>query len=221
MAGTGKRRIAVLISGSGTNLQALIDACAEPTFPAGIGLVISNMAEAGGLERAARAGLPALTIPHRDFPDRASFEAAIDDALRAADIELICLAGFMRVLTDGFVSAWSGRMINIHPSLLPAFKGLDTHRRALEAGVRFAGCTVHYVVPAVDAGPIIGQAVTPILPDDDAERLRQRVLGLEHRLYPRCLGLVAEGRIRLEGDRARLDGPPPAALETDEGWISP
>jgi len=190
-------KIGVLISGRGSNLQALIEACARPDYPAEIALVIANRADAFGLERARQAGLAMRVIPHRDFADRASFDAALDEALRRADVELVCNAGFMRILTPWFVERWRDRQINIHPSLLPAFPGLHTHERVLAAGVRFSGCTVHFVRAAMDTGPIIAQAVVPVLPDDDAERLAARVLAAEHRLFPLALRLVAEGRARI------------------------
>jgi phosphoribosylglycinamide formyltransferase-1 len=213
-------RVAVLISGRGSNLQALIDACADPTFPAEIRLVISNEPSAQGLARAERAGIPARVIPHKQFPDRPTFDAAVERALEEAGTELICLAGFMRIFSDGFVERWRDRMINIHPSLLPAFKGLKVHERVLAAGVRFTGCTVHYVRPAMDAGPIIVQAAVAVLPGDDAARLAQRVLAEEHKIYPLALRLIAEGRVRVAGERAEIDGataPTPAALVNPTG----
>jgi phosphoribosylglycinamide formyltransferase-1 len=202
MARLSQRRlkIGVLISGRGSNLQALIDACALPDYPAEIALVIANRADAFGIERARRAGVPAMVIPHRDFPDRESFDAALDAALRQAGVELVCTAGFMRILTAWFVERWHDRQINIHPSLLPLFPGLHTHERALAAGVRFTGCTVHFVRFGVDTGPIIAQAAVPVLPDDDADRLAARVLAAEHRLFPLALRLVAEGRTRIVAD---------------------
>ena len=196
----GRPKIGVLISGRGSNLQALIDACALPDYPAEIALVIANRADAFGIERARRAGVPAMVIPHRDFADRESFDAALDAALRQAGVELVCTAGFMRILTAWFVERWHDRQINIHPSLLPLFPGLHTHERALAAGVRFAGCTVHFVRLGVDTGPIIAQAAVPVLPDDDADRLAARVLAAEHRLFPLALRLVAEGRTRIVAD---------------------
>ena len=196
----GRLKIGVLISGRGSNLQALIDACALPDYPAEIALVIANRADAFGIERARRAGVPAMVIPHRDFPDRESFDAALDAALRQAGVELVCTAGFMRILTAWFVERWHDRQINIHPSLLPLFPGLHTHERALAAGVRFAGCTVHFVRLGVDTGPIIAQAAVPVLPNDDADRLAARVLAAEHRLFPLALRLVAEGRTRIVAD---------------------
>jgi len=189
-----KLRVGVLISGRGSNLQALLDACADPAFPAEIALVISNVATAQGLERAERAGIPTKVIDHKQFPTRAAFDAVMDEALRAAGIELVCLAGFMRLLSDGFVEGWQGRMINIHPSLLPSFKGMHTHAQALAAGVKRHGCTVHYVTPALDDGPTIAQAEVPVLEGDTEETLAARVLEAEHRLYPLALKMVAEGK---------------------------
>jgi phosphoribosylglycinamide formyltransferase 1 len=208
-------RVGVLISGRGSNLQALIDACADPAFPAEIRLVISNVPGAAGLARAERAGIRTDIIAHKQFPDRESFDAAIDLALDGAGIELICLAGFMRLLTDGFVERWRDRMINIHPSLLPAFKGVKVHEQVLAAGVRFSGCTVHFVRPAMDEGPIIVQSAVPVLPGDDAARLAERVLAEEHKIYPLALRLIAEGRVRVTDERAEISdavGPVPAAL---------
>jgi phosphoribosylglycinamide formyltransferase 1 len=193
-------KVAVLISGRGSNLQALIDACAQRDFPAAIRLVLSNRGDAQGLARAAQAGIATQVISHRDFATRDAFDAALDAALQAAGIELVCLAGFMRLLGEAFVERWRDRLVNIHPSLLPAFRGLDTHARALAAGVRFTGCTVHFVRAAVDDGPIIVQAAVPVLPDDDGEALAARVLAAEHRAYPLALRLIADGRIRVCAD---------------------
>ena len=215
-----KKRVAVLISGRGSNLQALIDACARPGFPAEIGLVISNVAGVQGLERAERAGIPTRVIPHRDFAERARFDAAIDAALAEAGIELVCLAGFMRILGEPFVARWRDRLVNIHPSLMPAFKGLHTHERALAAGVRFTGCTVHFVRPAMDDGPIIVQAAVPILPGDDAGRLAARVLEAEHEAYPLALRLIAEGRVRVVDERVEIAGStstPPSRVLNPQG----
>ena len=189
-----RKRVGVLISGRGSNLQALLDACADPTYPAEIVLVISNKPGAQGLERAARAGVPSLTIAPGDHPDRAACDAAMTAALEAAGVEVVCLAGFMRLLSETFVDHWRDRTINIHPSLLPQFPGLDTHARALKAGVERHGCTVHFLRFEMDSGPIIGQTEVPVLAGDDAEMLAARVLEAEHRLYPRCLRLVVEGR---------------------------
>jgi len=206
-----RKRVGVLISGRGSNLQALLDACADPAFPAEIVLVISNRAEAPGLARAARAGVPAQVIARRGHPDRAACDAAMTAALEAAGVELVCLAGFMRMLGEAFVEHWRDRMINIHPALLPLFPGLDTHARALEAGVKLHGCTVHLVRFEIDSGPILGQAAVPVLPGDDAETLAARVLEAEHRLYPHCLRLVAEGRVEVRGATAETPGIDPEA----------
>lgn len=203
-------RVAVLISGRGSNLQALIDACSHSDFPAAIVAVISNKPDAFGLERARRAGLPALVVDHRG-KTREAFEVELQQELQRSGAEFICLAGFMRLLTAGFVQNWSGRMINIHPSLLPAFKGVHVHEQALAAGVRFSGCTVHYVVPEMDAGPIIAQAVVPVAQDDNPDRLAERILAAEHRLYPQVLRWFAERRVVLEGGCVRIaDGVMPA-----------
>jgi phosphoribosylglycinamide formyltransferase-1 len=207
-------KVGVLISGRGSNLQALIDACAAPDYPAEIVLVLSNRADALGVERARRAGLETTVIPHRDFAAREGFEVALDAALREAGAELVCNAGFLRILTPWFVERWRDRQINIHPSLLPAFPGLRTHERALAAGVRFSGCTVHFVRPAMDEGPIIAQAAVPVLPSDDAETLAARVLAAEHRLFPLALRLVAEGRAMVVGEHVVIagSGAPTAAV---------
>jgi phosphoribosylglycinamide formyltransferase 1 len=199
-------RVGVLISGRGSNLQALIDACTDPGFPAEISLVISNNPTAAGLARAERAGIPTRVIPHKQYPDRPSFDAEIERALEQARIELVCLAGFMRIFSDGFVERWRDRMINIHPSLLPAFKGTKVHEQVLAAGVRFTGCTVHFVRPAMDEGPIVVQAAVAVLPGDDAARLAERVLAEEHKIYPLALRLIAEGRVKVIGERAEISG---------------
>jgi len=206
---TTKKRTGVLISGRGTNLQALIDAAAKPDFPAEIALVLSNVADAPGLQRAAKAGIATKTIPHRGHGSREAFDILVDAALREANIDLVCLAGFMRVLSDSFVRRWEGKLINIHPSLLPAFKGLDVHQRVLDAGVTISGCTVHFVVTELDSGPIIAQAAVPVLTGDDEEALAARTLEAEHKIYPMALGLLAAGRVRLEKGRALFDGVPP------------
>jgi phosphoribosylglycinamide formyltransferase-1 len=202
-------KVGVLVSGNGSNLQTLIDLCATPDMPAEIALVISNKPGVMALDRAARAGIPTQVIPHQDFPDRIAFDQAMDAALRAAGVEFICLAGFMRVLSEMFVELWRDKLINIHPALLPSFKGLHTHRQALEAGVRFHGCTVHIVRPQLDDGPILVQAVVPVRPDDDEQSLAARVLKAEHRAYPLALKLIAEGRVTIDGSRARIDGHAP------------
>lgn len=201
-------KTAVLISGRGSNLRALLEACAEPGFPAEIALVIANVPGAGGLRHAAAFGVPSEVVDHRDHVDRQAFEEVLDARLQAAGIELVCLAGFMRVLTSGFVATWRDRIINIHPSLLPAFRGLDTHARALAAGVRISGCTVHFIRPATDEGPIIVQAAVPVHPDDSPDSLADRVLAAEHRCFPLALRLVAEGRALVDGERVVIEGAP-------------
>ena len=206
-----RRRVGILLSGRGSNAAALIAAAAEQGFPAEIVLVLSNNAGAGGLELAARAGIEALAIDHRPFGrDRAAHEAALDAAMRARGVELVCLAGYMRVLTPLLVSRWAGRMLNIHPSLLPCFPGLDTHGRALRAGVRLHGCTVHLVTEGVDEGPILAQAAVPVLPDDTEEALAARVLAQEHRIYPAALAALAGGGAVPADAAAALCNPVPA-----------
>ncbi|PZR87348.1 MAG: phosphoribosylglycinamide formyltransferase [Stutzerimonas stutzeri] len=196
-------RTAILISGRGSNMVALIEAAKAADFPAEIVLVAANRPDAGGLERAAAAGIATASVDHRPFgKDREAFEQALDAELQAHGIELVVLAGFMRVLTPWFVTRWQGRLINIHPSLLPDFRGTHTHARALEAGVAAHGCTVHFVVPELDAGPTILQAKVPVLPGDDEASLSARVLEQEHRIYPQALALVASGAIRLEDGAA-------------------
>jgi phosphoribosylglycinamide formyltransferase-1 len=199
-------KLGVLISGRGSNLQALIDACRHEDYPAEIVLVISNKADAQGLKRAQSAGIATLTISHRDYEDRDVFETAIGSALQDAGVELVCLAGFMRLLGEPFVERWRDRLINIHPSLLPAFKGLNTQARAVDAGVRISGCTVHFVRPAMDDGPIIVQAAVPVLAGDDEDTLAARILVAEHKAYPLAVRLIAEGRARVVNERVVIDG---------------
>jgi phosphoribosylglycinamide formyltransferase-1 len=202
-----RARVAVLISGRGSNMAALLAAAADPAYPAEIALVLSNRADAAGLAHATARGVPTAVVESRDFRgDRAGFEAAMQALLDRHDIRLLALAGFMRVLTEGFVARWDGRMINIHPSLLPAFPGLDTHARALAAGVRLHGCTVHLVSAGVDEGPILAQAAVPVVPGDDKAALAARVLAQEHRLYPAALAWLAAGRVAVAGGVARVDG---------------
>jgi phosphoribosylglycinamide formyltransferase-1 len=190
---TAQTKVAVLISGRGSNMRALVEAARAPDYPAEIVVVIANRADAAGLQFAEESGIATSVIAHGNFPDRAGFDAALDTEIRRHGAEFICLAGFMRLLTDGFVEAWRDRMINIHPSLLPEFRGLDTHGRALEAGVEQAGCTVHFVRADVDSGPIVLQATVPVLPGDSEDTLAARVLEQEHILYPKALRLVLEG----------------------------
>jgi phosphoribosylglycinamide formyltransferase 1 len=202
-----RKRVAVLISGRGSNMTSLIEAAKAPSYPAEVALVISNRAQAAGLARAAAEGVPTLVIDHRPHgQDRAAFERLLQNALDEQRIELVCLGGFMRLFTPAFAEHWRGRMINIHPTLLPAFRGLDPHRQALEAGVKISGATVHFVVPDTDAGPIIAQAAVPVRDDDSAETLSARVLAVEHRVYPLALKLLAEGRVRIIDGRCVIDG---------------
>lgn len=196
-----KRKVGILISGRGSNMSALIDAAEDADFPAEIALVLSNRANAGGLKVAEEAGLATAVVDHKAYADRASFDAAVDARLREAGVEIVCLAGFMRLLTPDFVEAWRNRMINIHPSLLPLFPGLHTHERAIEAGMRLAGCTVHFVRAEMDSGPIIAQAAVPIAFDDTPETLAKRVLSAEHEIYPLALALVAGDLVWVEGER--------------------
>jgi phosphoribosylglycinamide formyltransferase-1 len=195
-----RKHVGVLISGRGSNLQALIEACRAPTFPAKIVLVVSNVPSAQGLLRAEAGLIPAVTINHKDFASREDFDAALDAALREAGVELLCNAGFMRLHSEGFVRRWWNRHLNIHPSLLPAFKGLRTHARVLEEGVKISGCTVHFVRPELDCGPIVAQGAVPVLPGDTPDSLAARVLEAEHRLYPHALRLVASDAVRVEGE---------------------
>jgi phosphoribosylglycinamide formyltransferase 1 len=196
-----KLRLGILISGRGSNMQALIEACGDQAYPAEIVVVISNVPGAPGLARATATGITTLVIDHRAYADRSAFEDALHAALLARRVDLVCLAGFMRLLTDAFVGRWHDRLINIHPSLLPAFRGLRVHERVIAYGARFSGCTVHFVRPSMDDGPIIIQAVVPVHPDDDAEHLAARVLIEEHRIYPLAVRLIAEGRARVIAER--------------------
>jgi phosphoribosylglycinamide formyltransferase-1 len=201
-----KMKLGVLISGRGSNLQALIDACKDDGYPAEIALVMSNVAGAGGLERAETAGIATAVVDHKGFPTRELFEDALHKKLSEAGVELICLAGFMRVLTPRFIERWPDKVVNIHPSLLPAFTGIHVHEQVVAKGVRFSGCTVHFVRPDVDAGPIIVQAVLPVLDDDDAEKLAARVLNQEHIIFPLAVRLIAEGRVTVMDERTIIDG---------------
>ena len=196
-----KKRVAILISGRGANMAALIAAARKPDYPAEIAVVLSNRPDAGGLRRAGAEGIATVVVDHDDFgKDREAFERAVQAQLEAYRIDIVCLAGFMRQLTPWLVSRWSGLMINIHPALLPSFRGLHTHERALEAGVKIHGATVHFVVPEVDSGPIIAQAAVPVLDDDTPDTLAARVLAAELRIYPSALGLVASGKSSITAD---------------------
>jgi len=205
-----RKRVGVLISGRGSNMAALIEAAKAPGYPAEISLVLSNRPDAAGLQTAKAEGIATAAVDHTRFgKDRAAFEHAMQAELENHNIELVCLAGFMRLLTPAFVERWQNRMLNIHPALLPFFKGLDTHARALAAGVKLHGATVHFVVPEMDAGPIIAQGAVPVRDDDTEERLAARVIKVEHRLYPLALRLVAEGKVRVENGRCFIAGAAP------------
>jgi phosphoribosylglycinamide formyltransferase 1 len=213
-----KRRVAILISGRGSNMVALIEASKEETFPAEIVVVISNRADAGGLEKAKSSGIPTLAIESKPFgADRAAFEAVLQSALDEHRVDLICLGGFMRLLTAAFVQRWYGRMLNIHPSLLPSFPGLEPQAQALRAGVKISGATVHFVIPETDAGPILMQGAVAVRVDDTPETLGARILEIEHRIYPDALRLVAGGQVRLEGDICKTTG----SAGIDDTLISP
>lgn len=196
-----RKRVGVLISGRGSNLQALINACKKREYPAEIVLVISNVPQAQGLLRAEAALIPTLTINHKEFPTREAFDAAIDAALNEAGVEILCNAEFMRLHTPGFVERWRDRHLNVHPSLLPAFRGLHTHERVVAAGCKISGCTVHFVRPEMDEGPIVAQAAVPVFAGDSADTLAARVLDAEHHLYPHALALVASGTISVREER--------------------
>jgi phosphoribosylglycinamide formyltransferase 1 len=203
-----KKRVAVLISGRGSNMTALIEAAQAKDYPAEIVLVVSNRPDAAGLERAREAAIATAVVDHRPFgKDREAFECALDEELRKRGIEIVCLAGFMRLLTSWFIGRWRGRILNIHPALLPEFKGLDTHRRALEAGVKQHGATVHFVVEETDAGPVISQQSVPVLQGDTEATLAARVLEIEHRIYPEALRLVAEGRAKFAAPQPEIKNP--------------
>ncbi|MGQ7791519.1 phosphoribosylglycinamide formyltransferase [Faunimonas sp. B44] len=216
-----RTRTAVLISGRGSNLAALLAAAREPGYPAEIALVVSNRPDAGGLGHAAGAGVATAIVDHRSHAGKPAFEAALQAVLEAARIELVCLAGFMRLLSEAFVERWRDRMINVHPSLLPSFRGLDTHARAIEAGVRIHGATVHFVRSDVDTGPIIVQGAVPVLSSDTADSLAARVLAVEHRIYPRALALVATGAATVVAEKVVLGAEPEGAEARCLIWPGP
>jgi phosphoribosylglycinamide formyltransferase-1 len=202
-----KRRVAILISGRGSNMAALIEAARTPDFPAEIVVVISNRSDAGGLEKATASGIPTRAIESKPFgKDRAAFEAVLQSALEQHRVELICLGGFMRLFTSEFVQRWHGRMLNIHPSLLPSFAGLEPQAQALRAGVKISGATVHFVIAQTDSGPIVMQGAVAVCDGDTPEQLAARIIAIEHRIYPEALRLVASGRIRIEGDICKIAG---------------
>lgn len=204
-----RKRVAVLISGRGSNMAALIEAAKDKNYPAEIALVVSNRSDAGGLLVARADGIATEVVDHAQFgQDRAAFERALQAVLEKYRIDLVCLAGFMRLLTPAFVGQWQNRLLNIHPALLPAFKGLDTHKRALQAKAKVHGATVHFVVAEMDSGPIIAQGAVAVRDNDSEETLATRVLAVEHRIYPLALKLVAEGRVRIENGRCLIDGVP-------------
>jgi phosphoribosylglycinamide formyltransferase-1 len=196
-----RKRTAILISGHGSNMRSLIENAREPSFPAEIVLVLSNKPDAGGLSFARDAGIATAAVDHKIYAGREEFERSVQVLLELHRIELICLAGFMRLLTPVFVGSWNGRLLNIHPALLPSYRGLHTHQRALDDGVKIHGCTVHFVVPSMDEGPIIAQAAVPVLDQDTAQTLAARVLEQEHIIYPKALALIAGGKYRVEGNR--------------------
>ena len=210
---TGRLRLGILASGGGTNMQAILDHCSDGSLAAEVAVVISNNPAAGALERARRGGVEARCIDHRHFASRQAFDQTVVATLQEAGVELVVLAGFMRLISEPFLQAYPGRIINIHPALLPAFPGLHVQRKALEYGARFSGCTVHFVDGGVDTGPIIIQAVVPVLDDDTEESLAARILVQEHRIYPRAIQLFAENRLRLEGRRVVIDPPLPPTAE--------
>ena len=203
---TQKKRVAVLISGRGSNMLALLEAAGDPNYPAEIVGVISDNPDAKGLAIASANGISTAVFPRRDYSSKEAHDAAIDAELERLEADIVCLAGYMRLLTPGFARKWAGKMVNIHPSLLPLFKGLDTHNRAIESGMRVHGCSVHFVTPELDDGPVVAQAVVPILPTDDADSLAARVLTVEHKLYPLAVRLLALGKARMENDKAVLTG---------------
>jgi len=206
-----KLRVGILISGRGSNMAALIEAAREPGYPAEIACVVSNVASAAGLEIAKKAGVAATALPHKDFADRESFDRAVSAELEKHGVGLVAMAGFMRIQSPWFPERWAGRLINIHPSLLPAFKGLNVQQQALDAGARLSGCTVHFVTSELDSGPIIAQAAVPVLAGDTADALAARILRQEHRLYPRVVRWFAEGRIALNNGRVEVAGVPQGA----------
>ncbi len=206
-------KLGILFSGRGSNLQALIDACKDEKYPAEIAIAICNNPNAEGIAIAEAAGVPVQVINHKEYEDRDTFDAALDTTLKEAAVELVCNAGFMRILTSGFVKSWHNRQLNIHPSLLPAFKGLHVHDRVLQSGARLTGATVHFVRDEMDEGPIVAQVAVPVASDDTVETLSERVLKAEHQIYPMAIRLVAEGKARVQGERVAIDG----VSETNSG----
>jgi phosphoribosylglycinamide formyltransferase-1 len=221
MTNTAKKRTAVLISGRGSNMQALVEAAKQPDYPVEIALVISNRPEAPGLAWAKEQGIPAVALDHKRYESREHFEGQLTSMLSLSKIDLIALAGFLRLMTPAFVESWSGRMINIHPSLLPSFKGLHTHEQVLAAGVKITGCTVHFVSAEMDEGPIIAQSAVPVMPEDTASQLAARVLISEHKIYPAALAAVARGDVRLIADKVEMQPVVNAAINQEFALFSP
>ncbi|SHI74453.1 formyltetrahydrofolate-dependent phosphoribosylglycinamide formyltransferase [Malonomonas rubra DSM 5091] len=217
MSASKKLKLGVLASGGGTNLQSIIDQCQQQQIDAEIVLVLCNNPGAGALDRAEKAGLPNTCINHRDFEAREAFDEAVVAALQEAGVELVVLAGFMRIISEVFVAAFPNRIINIHPALLPSFPGLHVQKKAIEYGARFSGCTVHFVDTGVDTGPIIMQAVVPILDEDTEDSLAARILQQEHKIYPRAIQLIAEDRIKIDGRRVRIDD----SVDAEAALINP
>jgi len=216
-----KLKLGVLISGRGSNMLSLIHAANKTDYPAEIAMVISNNANAGGLTKASDAGIVTVSLPHRAFANQEYFETALHEHLTSAKVDLICLAGFMRILSPEFVGRWKDRLINIHPSILPAFKGLHVHERVLEAGVQISGCTVHFVRPEMDDGPIIIQAAVPVETDDDEASLSARVLAAEHQIYPQAVEMIARGEVRVSGNRALIEPRDDAVTRDMAALINP
>jgi phosphoribosylglycinamide formyltransferase-1 len=214
---TRRRRVGILISGRGSNMMALVEAARAADYPAEIAAIISNRPDAAGLAWAKAQGLPARAIDHKAFPSREAFDEAVHAVLEEAGVELVALAGFMRIQSAGFVQKWLGRQLNIHPALLPSFKGLHPHRQALEAGVKISGCTVHFVTEMTDSGPIVAQAAVRVLDSDTPATLEARILAVEHKLYPYALALVASGQATIENGRVKTA----TSLDADEALISP
>lgn len=196
----GKLKVGILISGRGSNMAALVEAAQDPAFPAEVSCVLSNRPDAGGLDFARERGIPAVLVDHKAYASKAGFEAAVTEALVSHGADFVCLAGFMRIVSPAFIERWHNRLINIHPSLLPSYKGLHTHERALADGVKLTGCTVHFVRSEMDVGPIVAQAAVPVIAGDTPDSLAARVLTAEHRLYPLALRLIAEGKARVDGE---------------------
>ncbi len=206
-----KLRVGILISGRGSNMAALIEAARDPAYPAEIACVVSNVASAAGLEIAKKAGIAATAIPHKDFADRESFDRAVSAELEKHGVGLVAMAGFLRIQSPWFPEHWANRLINIHPSLLPSFKGLHVQQQAIDAGARVSGCTVHFVAPELDSGAIVAQAAVPVLASDTADTLAARILRQEHRLYPLVVRWFAEGRLRITAGKVEVDGVPQGA----------